>query len=86
MKIVLKGSELLKIGKGARNAHQLSLESKVSYATIYRYVHAPEGVMALDMKVFPAILINGCGLTREEFLNLRLGDLFNLEDADSPEA
>jgi hypothetical protein len=81
-RLILKGQQILKMGKGAENAHQLSLRSGVSYPTVKRYVDTPELVQALDAIVLPTVLIEGQGLTREQVLDLRIGDLFDiLQDA-----
>ncbi len=75
-----KGECMLAIGKGAKNAHQLALRSRVSYPTILRYITMPHEIQAYDAMVLPAILIDGQGIAPEELLNMRLGDLFDLVD------
>ena len=74
----LKGQQLLKIGKGADNPHQLHLRSGISYPTVKKYVDEPGEVRAYDSNVLPGILIDGQGLTPDQMLEMRLGDLFEL--------
>ena len=75
----LKGPQLMKMGRGASNPHELSLRSGLSYPTVVKYTSPEDAVKAYDGSVLPSILIEGQGMDPDEFMNLRLGDLFTLE-------
>ena len=79
MKLRLKGAEILK-RSGAENAHQLALKSQVSYPTVDRWVNRPETVKSIDSTVLAALLAHGWGLSADEILNLKLGEVFELEN------
>lgn len=81
----LKGSRLLEIGSGAKNPHQLAMRSGVSYPTAQIYVHEADNIVKMDVKILASMLIDGLGLTREQVLDLRLGDLFEIERIPEPE-
>lgn len=74
----LKGQQILRLGKGAENPHQLHLRSGISYPTVRKYIDEPGSVRAYDANVLPGILIEGQGLSPDEFLSLRIGDIFEL--------
>lgn len=80
MRLLLRGRNLLQLGKGSANAHRLSLDSRMSYTTIEKYTKRPETVSALDLKTISALLVDGLGFTPDEVLDLRLGDLFEWKD------
>jgi hypothetical protein len=79
----LKGPQLLKLAKGVDNAHQASLRGSVSWPTASRYINTPQKVRVLDLEVFTNLVIDGFGLTPDEVLNLRMGDLFEYADRES---
>lgn len=69
-----RGQELLALGRGAKNSHQLALSSKKSYPAVKDYVESPD-LKRLDLDMLACILIDGLGMTPQEALSLRLGDL-----------
>ena len=74
----LKGSSLLskaKEKKGIENAHQLSMEAKITYQTVYKYFDS-EGMKALDLRVLAQLLLSGVGYTQEELMDVKFGDIF----------
>lgn len=70
----LRGQVLLRIGRGAENAHQLALRSRKSYPAVARYIN--DDVRVLDLVVLPHILLDGQELAVEQMMNLKLSDLF----------
>ncbi len=74
----LRGPDLLSLGKGAANMHQLAMHSGISYPTALRYISTPEKVQVVDMETIANILLDGLGLTPDEALNLKVSDLFEL--------
>ena len=77
----LNGAKLLTIGRGADNVHKLALESKRSYPAVKSYVEDPDK-NRIDLDVLGSILVDGQGLTPEQMLNLRLGDVFEYVEID----
>jgi len=77
--LILRGKEFLKMA-GVENAHQLSLRAQVSYPTVEKYVNRPADMLQIDMKVLSSILVNAIGMTREEILNMSVGELFEWKD------
>lgn len=74
----LKGSSLLsraKENKGIENAHQLSLEARITYQTVYKYFNE-DGMKALDLRVLASLLIEGVGYDPKELMNVKFGDIF----------
>ncbi len=77
----LTPENLLKIS-GQKNAHQLSLASKISAYTGYKYVRDPNKVKSVDLEVLFAILSNGAELSDKQILDLKIGDLFEVIEVD----
>ena len=77
-KFVLKGREIF-ARSGLPNTHQLSLQARISAQTAYKYVDKPEDIQAVDCSILASILLDGVGLSVEEVLNMRVGDLFELK-------
>lgn len=74
----LKGSSLLSRAmenKGIKNAHQLSLEARITYQTVYKYFDQ-EGMKALDLRVLASLLIDGVGYDPKELMNVKFGEIF----------
>lgn len=65
---------LLKLGRGAANVHVLSMQSQRSYPAVYDY--AAGNTKRIDLDVMTSILSSGLGMSQDEILNLKLGDLF----------
>ena len=81
----LKGSSLLSKAKskGIENAHQLSMEAKITYQTVYKYFDS-DGMKALDLRVLAQLLFQGAGYTPEELNNTKFGDIFeHISDFDN---
>jgi len=81
-KLIIRGENLLKLGRGASNTHQLAMASRVSYSTVHKYVLNPQEIKAVDLFVVFAILTDGLGLTPEQVLEMRFGDVFELSPED----
>lgn len=79
MKLVFKGAEVLN-KSGAGNAHQLGLRLRISATTAYKYFSKPDEVQAFDVAILAAIITDGLGLSPEEAMNLKLGDIFEIKD------
>lgn len=77
MKIIIKKQVLLELS-GLGNPHQLALRSNVSYPTVNKYVNNTESVDAIDAEVLCSILLNGVGLSKEQILEMKIGDLFEI--------
>jgi hypothetical protein len=75
MRLIFKKGVLLELS-GLPNPHQLALKSRVSSPTMAKYVNVPESSEVIDASVLASILTDGLGLSKDEALNLRLGDLF----------
>jgi hypothetical protein len=74
-RLQIKGKELLVKSK-AVNPHQLSLQVQMAAPTVHRYVVQPERVQALDLQVFSQLVMRSLHLTEGQFLELKIGDLF----------
>lgn len=66
----------------SKNTHKLSLKIGVSYTTTLKYINHPEGIEVLDLRIFAGMLTHGLGLTREQALDLRFGDVFDFEEVE----
>jgi hypothetical protein len=75
MRLIPNGKKILELSN-LPNAHQLALRSRVSYPTVDRYINCPEETSQVSAVVMAAILTEGLGLTPEQVLDLRVGDLF----------
>jgi hypothetical protein len=77
-KLILKGKELLE-RSGEENPHRLSLKVQMAAPTVHRYISQSNRVQALDLTVFPQLVMRALGLTEVQFLELKIGDLFEFE-------
>jgi hypothetical protein len=77
MKLVPNGQKILEMA-GVPNGHQLSLRARVSYPTIDKYVNRAQFAFSVSTEAMAAILLDGIGLSPEQALDLRLGDVFEL--------
>ena len=59
---------------------EASFNARVTWPTVKRYLDRPDDISSLDMNSFPSYLIDGLGISPEELLNMKIGDLFFLED------
>lgn len=78
-RLIFRGQEILR-RSGEPNPHRLSLKARVSYPPIERLVNRPETVQSFDMANLAALLTDGLGLSEDEAMNLRLGDIFEIRD------
>lgn len=60
------------------NIHRVYLRTSLSMTVVYKYLSRPEHVNAVDLKVLPALLMDGLGMSKSEMMNLKLSDLFEL--------
>ena len=79
----LKGSSLLEKAKknGVENMHQLHLQAGVTYQTVLRYMNN-ENMEKINLRVFADVMFNGVGLTPDELMNMKFGDLFEYIEDD----
>lgn len=78
----LKPYVLLELGDGSDNTHILAMKSQRSYPAVRSFVTA--SVRRIDLDVLASVLTNGAGLTEEQVLDLRLGDLFEFVNLGRP--
>lgn len=78
-KLRFKPNILLSLGQGADNVHVLALRSQRSYPTTHDYVSGDS--KRIDLELLTSLLIDGLGMTREQMLDLRLGDLFEFRES-----
>lgn len=75
----LKGSKLMDISRergNAKNPHQVSMRSGVSYPTILRYIEKPEEVEAVLLRALWGFLVDGIGLSAEDLASMDFGEIF----------
>lgn len=65
------------------NKHRLAQTGQVSYPTVHKYIYREDlngdyDIRAFSGEVLFAILHRGMGLTTEQMLDLRLGDVFEI--------
>lgn len=80
-RLVLKGKQILEKSNEA-NPHRLALKTRISYPTIEKYINRPESVQAYDATVIPMLFLDGIEMDPEVFLNMRLGDVFDLVELE----
>lgn len=94
-RLVLRGDIIRQIAEdhGRANPHQISKASRLSYASARRYTIDPASdnptelarrVDVLDLTTFAALILDGVGLTWDEFAELPIGTLFALIEPDAP--
>ena len=76
-KLVLKGRRLF--GNPSVNVHAVSKRSGISRTTIYKLLDEPEKV-GITLSTLYRFLRFGLGLSVEEILNMRIGDLFDIQE------
>jgi hypothetical protein len=77
-KFILRGDVLLGLS-GYSNAHKLSLQSRISHPTVHKYVNDAAAVKTIDLTTLAVILVDGCGLDKDQILSMKIGDLFDME-------
>ncbi len=80
-RLLFLGKRVLEMSS-SKNIHSLALESSVSVQTGYKYIRDSEGVKAIDLETIASFLIKGCGMTEEEVLNMKFGEVFSFVDTD----
>lgn len=80
-RLQVKGKALLE-RSGEENANQFAHKARLATQTAYRYINQPDKVDAFDAGVLARIFINGLGLTPKQALDLRIGDIFEIVEAD----
>ena len=82
----LRGEHLKSLGKNNKTIHQISLDASISAPTGYRMLtEKAKKIKQLDLNNLAAVMIKGIGLTPEEFMALKLSDLFEIVDQLVPE-
>lgn len=80
--------DILKLGK-TPNVHQVSLRSGNSWQAVSKYLSESEdkreGMYSVDLSILYGILTSGLGLTDEQALNLRIGDVFEVSKSSAAE-
>jgi hypothetical protein len=77
-KIILKSKRLLEIS--GLNTNQLAMKARVPQQTAYKYIGKPEKVQALDATTLAKFFLDGLGLSPEQVLEMKIGDLFEFVD------
>lgn len=78
MEFRLKGKAIMEMGPEPLNMAQVHERSGVSYKTVHRYISG-KPIQAIELEKLCAIL-SGAGLTRDQIINLRVGDLIEVID------
>lgn len=79
-----KGRELLKLSKKEQTPYGVSFDARLAVGTVNNYIgNNADTTKRVDLDSLPAIFIDGMGLSPEEFLDLRLGDIFDLLQEES---
>jgi hypothetical protein len=82
-KFRLKGRPIIDLGRDVNNSHQVHLRSQVSWPTVSKYLSDDPATLdemrSLDLEVLYGILVDGLGLSEEEVLNLRLGEILEVQ-------
>jgi len=76
----LKSEELKAMGrkKGVKNIHQVSINGRLTYATINRYFNYPEQIGAIRLETLYGVLSDGLLMTPDEVANLKIGDILEV--------
>lgn len=77
-KLVINGKRILEMCNG--NAHQIGLDVGISALTANKYLKHPEKVEVIDAHVLAGLLMVGAGLSKDQVLNMRFGDVFEIEE------
>jgi hypothetical protein len=77
-KLAFRGGKILELSTEPTNAHKIHLQSSVSYPTVHNMLARPEAVQRMDLTALYKVLSAGLGLSDDEILNLKLGDLFSV--------
>lgn len=76
----LKGRQLYAKGyadRRVKNIQEVATKSGMTYPTAFRWIDRPEEITGINLENLAGFLIDGLGLTPEEVINLRLGDVFD---------
>lgn len=78
----LRGRPLLELGPNNNTTpYSVARKSGISANTIYRLLSKrAKDLQLLDLNNFPSVMITGLGLSKEEFMALKLSDIFTLEE------
>ena len=79
MRLKLKGDKIIALS-GLENNHQLALRARVSHPTVVKYINTPEQLESVDLRILANLLIDGCRISPDEFMDMKLSDLFDLVD------
>ena len=77
-KLRLKSRIFLSIGRGASSPHVLAMRSQRSYPTAFQYNSGK--AKRIDLDVLTDILMAGLGLSSEEVLEMKFGDLLEFRE------
>lgn len=69
---------LFNSGKLIINKHALSMEERISYPTVLKYLDKSEDVDSFKGDVLYSLLVVGMGYSLEEVRNLTLGEVFDI--------
>jgi len=80
----LKGAELLDRfhKRGLESYHRISLQARVTYPTVRLWLQDESTVVSLHLPSLAGLLVDGLGLTPQQALSLRLGDLLDYVPTD----
>lgn len=83
IRFTLNGAALISsaIARGkVDNPHQVAQRAGISYPTIHGWnkPQNTESPVKISLEALPAFLVYGLGLTQDEVLQMRVGDLFSL--------
>ena len=80
----LKGAALFERfrKRGFDNHHRISLQARVTYPTVQFWLQDEPAVESLHLPSLAGLLVDGLGMTPEQALSLRLGDLLDYVPMD----
>ena len=80
----LKGAKLLERfhKRGLSSYNRISLQARVTYPTVRLWLQEESTVESLHLASLAGLLVDGLGLTPEQALSLRLGDLLDYVPTD----
>ena len=73
--IKLKGLELL--GKSGLTLYAVARDGQLNYSTILRWMNEPDKIQSFDVLLG---FLRGLGMDSEEIRDMRLGDLFYIDE------
>jgi hypothetical protein len=77
----LRGKHVLEMSKLGKT-HRMALQARISPATAAKYINMAKGVKVFDLSVLLRMLMDGCGLSKDQILALPLGEVFEIVEAD----